>query len=113
MDATGYTITPGKVYPDLVSSFNALAALDIKSLLKSGYTYIRVVNIPSENLASPFPIQVIGKKYEVPEFLVEVGLNPTFLLKKGGNITHAVINGFLIDLNSDKKTNFKNAMIYR
>ncbi|WP_446050888.1 M14 family zinc carboxypeptidase [Zobellia laminariae] len=113
LDATGYTITPGKVYPDLVSSFSALAALDIKSLLKSGYTYVRVVNIPNENLSSPFPIHVIGKKYEVPDFLVEVGLNPTFLLKKGDNITHAVINGFLIDLNSDKKTNFKNAMIYR
>ncbi|CAM3608390.1 M14 metallopeptidase family protein [Zobellia roscoffensis] len=113
LDATGYIVTPGKVYPILVTSLEALAVLDIKSLLKSGYTYVRVENIPSGKLASPFPIHILGKKYEVPEFSIEVGLNPTFLLKKGETITHAVINGFLIDLNSDKKTNFKNAMIYR
>ncbi len=113
LDATGYTITPGKVYPKVQTSFEALASLDIPALLKSGCAYVRVENIPSGKLASPFPIHIIGKKYEVPDFSIEVGLNPTFLLKKGGHITHAVINGFLIDLNSDKKTNFKNAMIYR
>ncbi|WP_276166817.1 M14 family metallopeptidase [Zobellia alginiliquefaciens] len=113
LDAAGYTIAPGKVYPKLLTSIDAAAALDIKSLLKSGYTYVRLENIPSTKLASPLPIHIIGKRYEVPEFSVEIGLNPTFLLKKDGNFTHAVINGFLIDLNSEKKTNFKNAMIYR
>jgi len=113
LDATGYRVTPGKVYPKLLNSIDALAAMDIRSLLKSGYTYVRVENIPSAKLASPFPIHMIGKRYEVPEFSIEVGFNPTFLLKKGEDITHAVINGFLIDLSSDKKINFKNAMIYR
>ena len=113
LDATGHAIVQGKVYPKLLSSIEALGSLDIRALLKSGYAYVRVENIPTTKLASPFPIHMIGKRYEVPDFSIEVGLNPTFLLKKDGVFTHAVINGFLIDLNSDKKTNFKNAMIYR
>ncbi|SIS74117.1 Zinc carboxypeptidase [Zobellia uliginosa] len=113
LDASGHTIVPGKVYPKLVNTLNDLAALDITSLLKSGYTYVRVENIPSSKLSSPFPIHIIGKRYKLPEFSIEIGLNPTFLLKKDRKITHAIINGFLIDLEADKKTNFRNAMIYR
>jgi hypothetical protein len=64
------------------------------------------------------PIHVISKEYELPQFQLEVGTNPTFLLKKDGELKYAVINGFLIDLNESNKAVFfkwesKNAMIYR
>lgn len=111
-DASGYTITPGKVYPETLKSVEVLSRLKIESLLKSGHTYIRVENIPKDMLASNFPIHIIGKKYEVPEFDIEVGNNPTFLLKKNGEVKYAVINGFLIDVNKSV-SKFGNAMIYR
>ncbi len=111
-DASGYTIKPGKVFPETLKSVEVLGKLKIESLLKSGYTYVRLENIPKDMLASPFPVHIIGKKYEIPELNVEVGSNPTFLLEKNGKIEYAVINGFLIDI--DQGTNdFGNAMIYR
>lgn len=111
-DASGYTIVPGKVHPETMKSVETLGKLKIESLLKSGYTYVRLDKIPEEMLASPFPIHIIGKKYELPEFNIEVGINPTFLLKKDGNIEYAVVNGFLIDLNKPSGE-FGNAMLYR
>ncbi|QCX00056.1 peptidase M14 [Aggregatimonas sangjinii] len=115
-DATGYTIRPGKVYPEPIKSMSALKAMgtDPVALLKDGYTYLRVEKIPMNMLSSPLPLHIIGKAYEVPELNLEVGINPTFLLEKDGKPRYAVVNGFLIDLNEDaKSTVFKNAMIYR
>ena len=111
-DASDHTIRAGKLHPETLPSVEALGKLKIESLLKSGYTHIRIKNIPSDMLASPFPIHIVGKDYELPEFSIEVGINPTFLLEKNGKIGYAVINGFLIDLNKNT-THFGNAMIYR
>ncbi|MGB7392982.1 MAG: M14 metallopeptidase family protein [Pricia sp.] len=111
-DASGYTIRPGKEHPETMKSVAVLKKLKIESLLKSGYTYVRVENIPGDMLASPLPIHIIGKKYKVPELDLKVGINPTFLLEKDGNIEYAVVNGFLIDLDK-ATTDIKNAMIYR
>ncbi|KKL16422.1 hypothetical protein LCGC14_2495740, partial [marine sediment metagenome] len=41
LDASGYTIVPGKVYPETLKSVDVLGKLKIESLLKSGHTYIR------------------------------------------------------------------------
>jgi hypothetical protein len=63
---------------------------------------------------------LIGEDYEIPEFQLKVGINPTFLLEKDGAFEYAVINGFLIDLKRGNKavlfdfaSKSKNAMIYR
>ncbi len=111
-DASGYTIKPGKVFPETLKSVEILGKLKIESLLKSGYTYVRLEIIPKDMLASPFPVHLIGKKYEMNEFNIEVGGNPTFLLEKNGKIEYAVINGFLIDVDQGTE-DFGNAMIYR
>ncbi len=73
---------------------------------------MRVKNIAMNILESPFPIHIISSGYQIPEFYVKVGENPSFLLEKNGAITHVIINGFLMDLSSNKN-HFKNAMIYR
>ena len=113
-DASGYTIKPGKVYTENFKSLQDWSDKnkDPLSLLKSGYTYVRIANIPKEQLSSPFPAHMISSTYEVPEFNIEVGLNPTFLLEKNGVVKYAVINGFLIDVESGRGV-FENAMIYR
>ncbi|WP_149303065.1 M14 family zinc carboxypeptidase [Pareuzebyella sediminis] len=112
-NASGYTIRPGKVYPQVVPSQSELENLAMDSLLRSGYTYVRLENIPNEQLESTYPVHLIGKKYKVPEFNLEIGINPTFLLEKNGKIEYAVINGFLVNVEKPFNANLKNAMIYR
>ena len=113
-DASGYRIRKGKVHPETIrgeEQFKALAK-ELMPTLKAGYTYVRMEKISPEKQSSKIPIHLIGTKYELPDFNIEVGVNPTFLLEKDGEFKYAVINGFLIDLESGK-TDFKNAMIYR
>ncbi len=117
-DAEGYIIKQGGVYPETIDSFRDLRNLDFMDMLRSGHAYLRVANFPDKQLCSPIPLQLIGKEHELPEFQLKVGINPTFLLEKDGEIRYAVINGFLIDLKRGNKAvlfdfAFKNAMIYR
>jgi len=107
-----YTVAQGKVYPKTLNSIKEASKLDAISLLKQGYTYVRVKNIPLTALEMEQPLHVISSGYEIPPLHLEVGINPTFLLKKNNKIEFAVVNGFLINLEKGKG-NFKNAMIFR
>lgn len=111
-DAGGYTILEGKVYPKILKSEKDLAKLDIYSLLKTGYTYLRVEELSMGKKEVSVPINLVGLNFKVSKFGINVGADATFLLQKNGKIDYAVINGFLIDLNA-KKSNFKNALIYK
>ncbi len=112
LDATGYTLKPGKVYSQVIKSIEELNKMDATTLLKLGYTYIRMEKIPGDLSASPVPLHLVNKGYVVPEFDMKVGNNPTFLLEKDGKLHYAIINGFLIDLDTGEGI-FKNAMILR
>ena len=112
LEASGLTIRKGDVYPETFMNIDALKKLDIINMLKSGYTYLRIADIPKAFKSSNVPINMIGVDYKLPKFDVEVGKNPTFLLEKDGTPRYAVINGFLIDL-ATGSGDFKNAMIYR
>ena len=117
-DAAGYTVRQGGIYPKTLNSLDELAGLNMIDILKSGNIFVRVANIPESALSSPAPLNVVGKAFELPEFRLQPGINPSFLLEKDGEFKYAVINGFLIDLSSEnKKVIFdfasKNGMIYR
>ncbi len=112
-EAEEYTIQQGKVYYDILESVEDLNEASALNLLDEGYTYVRVKNIPEQLTFSEFPLQLISETYELPEFRVGVGVNPTFLLAKEGEVRYAVINGFLIDLNSSDIKGFKNGLILR
>ncbi|MFK5972682.1 MAG: M14 family metallopeptidase [Flavobacteriaceae bacterium] len=112
LDVAGHTVRPGKVYPEVVKSLEQLKNLDVISLLKRGYTYVRMKNIPKKLLESPYAINILSENYVLPALRLEVGSNPTFLLEKDGVLTYAIINGFLINLETST-SDFKNAMIYR
>jgi hypothetical protein len=111
-DAGGYTILEGKVYPKTMKSEKDLAKLDVYSLLQTGYTYLRVEELPMGKKEVSVPINLVGLNFKVSKLAINVGGDATFLLQKNGKIDYAVINGFLIDLNT-KKSNFKNALIYK
>lgn len=110
-DANGYTIRAGRVAP-AVGNPSELTPEKALDLLRAGYTYVPSERIPSDWLDFPLPIHLVSKSYQVPDFKIEVGVNPTFLLEKDGKNRYAVVNGFLIDLESGEGT-FGNAMIYR
>ncbi|MBT8319999.1 MAG: peptidase M14, partial [Gramella sp.] len=117
-NAEGYTVKQGGIYPEVLENMQELEQLDFADVLRSGFNYVRVANIPEKALNSPFPINVVGKNFELPDFKLEVGGNPSFLLQKDGEYKYALVNGFLLDLNDgNKKINFdfshKNGMIYR
>lgn len=112
LNAEGYGIEEGKVYPKMLNSINNLSEIDIYQLLKDGYTYLRIEHLPENKKYVAEPIHLIGKEFKAPKLKINVDANPTFLLTKDGEIKYAVINGFLIRLD-EKGNNFKNALVYK
>ncbi len=89
-DAEGYTIVPPKV-AKMVTIENPM------ELLKNGVAYIKG-KMQEENEFIQLPLILVNEDFELKDFIIQPGINPTFFLEKEGNLTHAVINGFLIDL---------------
>ena len=112
LDATGYRLIEGKVYPQIIQTMKDLEAMDIYGLLKSGYTYVRLAKFSQEDKDVSVPINILEKDQKVPGFYVNIGNNPNFVLQKDGNVDYAVINGYLINLKT-KESNFKNALFYK
>ncbi|WP_394749626.1 M14 family metallopeptidase [Spongiimicrobium salis] len=118
VNGEGYTLRQGKVYPKTMANMEAVKDLDFAQLLKEGYAYVRVKKIPSTALSFDHsPLHLISESYEIPEFRIEIGQNPTFLMEKNGEILSAVINGSYISLTKGFKPilfNWNgNGMIYR
>jgi len=111
-DATGYTILKGTVYPKTLKSESNLKDLDVYQLLKMGYTYVRMEDLPEDKRIVSVPINLISTTYSIPELNIAPGVNPNFLLQKDDVIEYAVINGFLINLKT-KESRFKNALILK
>ena len=68
--------------------------------------------VPMGDEGLQFPMQLVSSKFMIPEFRLYVGLNPSFLLSKNGEISHAIVNGYLIDLRQGSG-HFKNAIFLR
>lgn len=114
-DASGYKIVAPKVTDQAVpgiSDFDRL--LDYEKWVKAGFGYLRMKDIPKNKTHLPSKINLASQTYTLPNFEVRVGGNPTFYLEKDGKRTHAVINGFLLDLSQPLiEQKFGNALIYR
>ena len=112
LDATGYRLIEGKVYPQTIQSMKDLEAMDIYGLLKSGYTYVRLAQFSQKDKDVSVPINILDKDQKVPGFFVNIGNNPNFVLQKDGKVDYAVVNGYLINLKT-KESNFKNALFFK
>lgn len=94
-DAEGYTIVPPKVAKvDRIEN--------PMSLLKDGVAYVKTEK-PDKSAFVHFPLILVDDAFKLKSFSLQPGVNPTFFLKKDGNLTHALINGFLIDLSKPLK----------
>ena len=108
----GYTITEGKTYPDVLGTMKDVSKLKPIELLKSGYLFVHLKNLPSEVNDVKIPINLLSEGRKQPGLYVGVGGNPNFLLEKNGKFDYAVVNGFLIDLKKDAAI-IPNATIYK
>ena len=111
-DANGYTIVEGNIYPETFKSVEDISKTDVFSLLKSGYTCLQIEELADDQKTISKPINLIKAENEMPKLVLKPGANSTFLLQKDGAIEYAVINGFLINLNT-KEGYFKNALVYK
>ena len=83
------------------------------SLLQNGVAFVKT-KLPTEVAFTNLPLQLVHQDFELKPMNLQPGINPTFFLKKDGVITHAVINGFLVDLSKPlDEQNTGNGLIYR
>jgi len=112
LDASGYTLKEGLVYPEVLPDLQAASGLDFWKLLAQGITYVRLANLPKGLSSSPYPINLVSAHFKGPGGKWDVGDNPTFVLWKDGKPAYAVVNGFLLDLPARKGT-VRNGMVFR
>ncbi|MDX1471630.1 MAG: peptidase M14, partial [Flavobacteriaceae bacterium] len=112
LDAEGYKIVSGKLYDQAFADISKIDEAKAFDLLSKGFTHIRVNQIPKEQEYVNLPIQILGPNAKQPKFDLNFGRNPTFLLSKDGKFDYAVVNGFLVDLNS-RESRVRNGLIIR
>ncbi|NKI32295.1 M14 family zinc carboxypeptidase [Croceivirga thetidis] len=109
-NAEGYKIIAPKKTSQAEFASNSNMATN---LLKAGYGYLEMQRMPNSDMVN-LPYHVVNQNYEVPEFKLQPGINPTFFLEKNGILTHAVINGFLLRLDKPlENQKFGNALIFK
>lgn len=102
VDATGLTIEKGKIYPTTYRNISEISKLNAVSLLKEGYTYVRLA--PDSNTRAlglyftTAPLHVLRSGQPAPAGIPGLGNTATFILKKGSKVKYAVINGFVYDM---------------
>ncbi len=114
-DATGYTVVPPRITDQAVPSLSNFDRLmDYEKWVRAGFGYLRMRDIPGDKVQLPSKINLASEGFRLPDFKLMVGKNPTFFLEKEGKLTHAIINGFLLDLSKPlENQDFGNALIYR
>lgn len=104
-DATGYRIVaPKMVEVDRIG--------DPYGMLREGVAYVKTT-VKGKRDFVEFPMNLVGPDFKPKPVKLQPGINPTFFLERNGTLTHALINGFLLDLSKpleDQK--FGNALIY-
>lgn len=95
IDATGLTLSPARVYTNVIDSIADLRRLDIAALCSEGITVFRVRQVRKES----YPAQPVHLLYEgrLPARPLLPGQIPTFLLKRGDQIEYNFVNGFCQD----------------
>ena len=97
IDANGYALECGKVYPTTLKSISDAAKLNPVELWKQGYTYLRVANTSGRSLGLYYTVQPfhVLRSATTPTGTPDLGDTATFILKKDGKVRYAVVNGFV------------------
>lgn len=114
-DASGYTLVAPKVTEQIIKlPVNFEMVTDYEDFVTSGFAYLRANGIKEAKPFQKSRINLVPENFELPEFNLRPGITPNFFLKKNGKYTHAIINGFLLDLSKPLNAQeFGNALIYK
>lgn len=111
-DASGYRLVePGVTRDAVEANPGKLFVLNDFELLKKGYGYVRMKGIARDQRIIRSPINGVRPDFKLPVFRLRPGAYPTFFLQRDGKLTHAVVNGFLIDLTTERYGTFRNALV--
>ncbi|WP_136465163.1 M14 family zinc carboxypeptidase [Flagellimonas onchidii] len=112
-DASGYAIVKPKGM-DPYDNPEGEIETNITSKLKLGYAFLYYNGKGNDGEYTKGPMHILKKNIDIGQkFKIKIGHNPTFFLEKDGKLTHAIINGFIIDLGKSIETQkFGNALIY-
>lgn len=109
-NAEGYKIVPPKILKDGSPLGSFKKAI---TYLSMGYGYLALDGIETEAHYIK-PMNLVNNRFKLPKFVVKPGMNPTFFLERNGKLTHAVINGFLLDLSKPiENQKFGNALVFK
>lgn len=97
IDATGYQILPGKLYPKTLKNFKKFQKLNIKKLHEQGYSSVKIKNLSNEHRNLKLPIHLLSE-YEFFNPVFSLGSNPAFFLEKAGKKEYLIINGVVFKL---------------
>lgn len=92
-DASGYSVTPGKVYDPVLASYAEFEKLPLDKLMRQGYTDF-VVKGPLDRFGKAVKVNVAESPVK-PADKLTLGSNPSLLLWKNGVLEYLVINGVL------------------
>ena len=109
LDATGMTITGGKVYEKVFENVEALDEAQALELLKQGFMAVKVKNGATKQLHG-LPILVL-KSTKTYSSGWMTGSTPNFFLSKDGALKYAIVNGYLIDLENPKEQLIKQRIL--
>jgi hypothetical protein len=93
IDEEGLVYAQGKTYPEVFTNEQAVIDLGVRDLLKQGYTYFRLKELPAKGKSKvPFGLMSVeGKAPLTPK----INGPATFLLLKREKIQYVVSNGFV------------------
>ncbi|GGC16296.1 hypothetical protein GCM10011386_05130 [Parapedobacter defluvii] len=100
LDAEGYHFMQGEVYPGIFDGIGEISPEQAMEFLRQGYYAVQVANVP-ENRHHQLPLVVFNQRKPIATGPV-LGGAANFFLARDGRPTYAVINGYLIDLSTDK-----------
>ena len=102
LDASGYKLEYGKIYPETIENTGILKEIDLLQLLENGFLYFRLKNIPEKADSHLLPFSLLGID-ETIDNEIGMGKNPSLLLIKNDQVEKILVNGMLYDLKKDKE----------
>lgn len=97
-DLNGFTVEPGKTYPQIYNTENELYNINVIELFKNGYTNVFLNSYSLENEFSSFPFNIILNEKQNDLNQIKVESIPNLIIRKDEKVRYAVVNGFLFDL---------------
>ncbi len=96
IDAAGMKLVPGKVYPEIFDSMDALTPDKHNEWLKAGYTYLQIKK-PAGGRFVKIPFHVVAPGFK-PKATVSFGDTGTFIVEHNGVVRYTVVNGMVYDI---------------